>query len=150
MTGSCFFAMIAQFAPIPFPESRPVLGICGSLYFVLSGILQFVTTYIDKDAILLTTADTEGKHKNALLKQHGLRVRTNFPRFSEYYSVILEFATPKDVSIPHFVEETWSVGNFFDKEGHFYEAGIMEETRLLFGRLDAQKYTTTDTKKKTE
>jgi signal peptidase complex subunit 2 len=116
----------------------------------LSGILQFVTTYIDKDAILLTTADTEGKHKNALLKQHGLRVRTNFPRFSEYYSVILEFATPKDVSIPHFVEETWSVGNFFDKEGHFYEAGIMEETRLLFGRLDAQKYTTTDTKKKTE
>lgn len=167
--------MIAQFAPLPFPESRPVLGICGSLYFVLSGILQLITTYVDKDAILwtrpLAEATTQRKQQQPQQPKHkqqpqqqpqqhqdcGICVRSNFPRFSEFYTVTLELVPPKNKKVKKSdeqsassssspppptlaVSQTWSVGNFFDKEGYFYETGVMEETRRLIARLEAGKY----------
>ena len=154
MAASCVSAMIAQFAPLPFPASRPVLGVCGSLYFLLSGILQLLTTHVDRDAILWTRPrEKDDTHKHALLTQFGVCVRSNFPRFSEYYTVRLEIVQ-KDAagkmldgkSLPA-VSQTWSVGNFFDKEGYFYEAGVMEETRRLFARLEAGKYDAKDSSK---
>ncbi|KAL7570008.1 hypothetical protein ACA910_021949 [Epithemia clementina (nom. ined.)] len=186
MFVSCAFAMTAQFAPIPFPESRPVLGVCGTLYFVLSGILQFITTFIDKDMILLTNplpkptsvkdesnsnppkksgsnkADTNTNSSttiNPLLYEYGLRVRSNFPRFSEFYTMILEFRIPKDDPLHSSIEEksvkaVWSVGKFFDKEGYFDEVGLSNEVTKLFKRLEAQDYNGKESdkasKKKTE
>jgi signal peptidase complex subunit 2 len=139
MAASCIFAMIAQFAPLPFPESRPVLGICGSLYFVLSGALQFITTYLDKDAIVWTTPCVTYKETAT-----PVCVRTNFPRFSEYYTVSIELVLKDDkgklVTQPPHVTQTWSVGQFFDKEGYFHEVGIMEECKKLMTRLEAGKY----------
>lgn len=139
MAASCVFAMIAQFAPLPFPESRPVLGICGSLYFVLSGALQFITTYLDKDAIVWTVPCVAYKSNDT-----AVCVRTNFPRFSEFYTVSIELvlkdAKGKLVPQPPHVSQTWSVGRFFDKEGYFHEAGIMEECKQLMTRLEAGKY----------
>lgn len=141
MTVACIFAMIAQFAPIPFPESRPVLGVCGTVYFLLSGVLQWITTFIDKDCILLTQAPASSAQTS------GWRVRTSLPRFSESYTVILE---PKDtnsttsasnsttVSKKGYAEETWSVGKFFDKEGYFDEVGLQQEMDKLVQRFLAQ------------
>lgn len=147
MAGACVFAMIAQFAPIPFPESRPILGVCGSLYFILSGILQFITTFIDKDAILLTKP--EEKHSSADMVKYGLRVRTSLPRFSEWFTVIVEFRKPKEEGPSPFCEQRWSVGQFFDKEGYFDEIGLMEEVDKVVKRFAAKKYdTATDEKKK--
>ena len=54
MFFSCVFAMVAQFFPIPFPASRPLLGVCCVGYFVLSTVLQYIITYIDKDTIIIT------------------------------------------------------------------------------------------------
>ena len=79
MFAACVFAMIAQFAPIPFPESRPVLGVCGSLYFLLSGVLQLITTFVDKDSILWTKpveATDPRVSKNADLTQYGWKIRS--------------------------------------------------------------------------
>jgi signal peptidase complex subunit 2 len=50
---SCVFALVAQFYPLPFPKSRPLLGACCAAYFILSTILQFMITYIDKDSIMI-------------------------------------------------------------------------------------------------
>jgi signal peptidase complex subunit 2 len=140
MALACGFAMVAQFAPIPFPESRVVLGMCGCMYFVLSGVLQFITTFIDKDAILLTKPNPESS--NPHLKKHGIRVRSNLPRFSEWYSVILEFSMPADqiAKDPPRVEQAWSVGQFFDKEGYFDEVGLTNEIDKLFERLESKQY----------
>lgn len=146
MTVACLFACVAQFAPIPFPESRPVLGVCCALYFILSGVLQLVTTFIDKDCILLTKSKDDSKNKS--LKEYGVRVRTNLPRFSEYYTLILEFQ--KMPNTPS-VEQKWSVGQFFDVDGMFDEVGLMEEVKKVFQRLDASKYDNDGSgKKKTE
>ena len=51
---SCVFAMVAQFYPIPFPDSRPLLGLCCASYFILSVVLQYVISYVDKDTIMIT------------------------------------------------------------------------------------------------
>ena len=140
MALACLFAMVAQFAPIPFPESRPLLGVCGCAYFFLSGVLQLIATFIDKDSILLTqplSPETEaGKKtstKNELLKKHGVRVRSSLPRFSEWYTVILEFKMEEGTT--PYSEQKWSVGKFFDKEGFFDEIGLMKEVPLHFSTM---------------
>ena len=135
MITACLFAMVAQFAPIPFPDSRPVLGICCCCYFILSGILQLITTFIDKDSILLTKPLESTKNKD--LKTNGVRVRSQFPRFSEWYTVILEYQGVDDSPL---VEQKWSVGQFFDKEGFFDEIGLQKEVEALYFRLEQGKY----------
>jgi signal peptidase complex subunit 2 len=135
MSVSCLFAVVAQFAPIPFPDSRPVLGICCCAYFILSGILQFITSYIDQDAILVTTPVTASTNKN--LQQYGVRVRSSFPRFSEWYTVILEFQGMENSPM---VEQKWSVGKFFDVEGMFDEVGVKQEIEALYTRLEKGQY----------
>lgn len=72
MLLACFFALIAQFTPEPFPESRLTLGVCVSLYFICSGLLQFVTTFIEKDIVFM--------------EYHGdFEVRTDLKRFESDY-----------------------------------------------------------------
>ena len=48
MTVSCMFACIAQFYPLPFPDSRLLLAVCVVVYFGLSGVLQYFTWFTDK------------------------------------------------------------------------------------------------------
>jgi signal peptidase complex subunit 2 len=157
MTAACAFAMVAQFAPIPFPESRIVLGLCCCCYFLLSGILQLITTFVDVDSILITKPfkkdGTNGNDKtkssqvkNKDLFQCGVRVRSQFPRFSEWYTVILEFQGRENSP---YVEQKWSVGQFFDKEGMFDEVGLQMEIDKLFQRLSEGDYNKdADSKKK--
>jgi signal peptidase complex subunit 2 len=99
MFVACVCALIAQFAPLPFPDCRPILGLCGALYFVLSGLLQGLATFIDKDTILWSSPVVPSKENtskenktvvNPDLYTHGVRVRSSLPRFSEWFTVTLE------------------------------------------------------------
>jgi len=153
MTVACAFAMVAQFAPLSFPESRPVLGACCAAYFVLSGALQLITTFLDKDCILITkvmkkdqSTDGGGMKKNPRMLTHGLRIRTSLPRFSEFYTVRIEFQGMEDSP---FVKKTSSVGKFFDVEGMFDEYGLENEVEQLYkrftsGRFDQQQHIKTE------
>lgn len=155
MTLACAFAMVAQFAPIPFPDSRIVLGGCCCCYFILSGILQLITTFVDVDSILITKplskdgpngcGPEENKTKPAQVKnqdlfQYGVRVRSHFPRFSEFYTVILEFQNYNKSSSTPCVSQEWSVGQFFDTEGMFDEIGLQMEVDKLYHRLEIGDY----------
>uniref|UniRef100_A0A7R9Z7Z3 Signal peptidase complex subunit 2 n=1 Tax=Pseudictyota dubia TaxID=2749911 RepID=A0A7R9Z7Z3_9STRA len=142
MALACTFAMVAQFAPLPFPDSRPVLGGCCAAYFVLSGFLQLVTTFWDKDCIMVTKAVEKAKNqKNSDMEKYGLRIRTSLPRFSEFYTVIIEFQKKYgDGENRPYVKETWSVGQFFDVEGMFDEYGLENEIEELYERFEAGKF----------
>jgi signal peptidase complex subunit 2 len=152
---ACACAMIAQFAPIPFPESRVVLGLCGSIYFILSGVLQFITSFIDKDSILLTkpiAADDARTKQNPKMAKYGLKVRSGLPRFSEWYTVIIEFEKVKNIdsaASSDQVKQKWSVGQFFDKEGYFDEVGLSKEIDNLVERFEACQYNSLNDKTKT-
>ena len=53
---ACVAAMIAQFFPVPFPENRVILGICCGSYFIMSCVLQFIVTFVDRDTIAITNS----------------------------------------------------------------------------------------------
>jgi signal peptidase complex subunit 2 len=46
------------------------------------------------------------------------------------------------------VQEKWSVGQFFDKEGMFDEIGLQLEVEKLFARLEDGKYDKSEASKK--
>jgi signal peptidase complex subunit 2 len=161
MFVSCLCAAAAQFVPIPFPESRPVLGACCAAYFVLSGTLQLLTTLVDRDTVLWTlpvaavaAADGgSGGAKNRDMSKYGLRVYSSLPRFSEWYTVGIQFHLPgkeakEGKKKASFVEQTWSLGQFFDKEGYFDEAGLTEQIDKLYNRFCDGKYDTVSQKDK--
>jgi len=81
-------------------------------------------------------------------------LRSSLPRFSEWYTVTIEFQTPKkegDNTKPlRFVQQQWSVGQFFDKEGYFDEVGLTMEIEKLFDRFDQGKYDSAGDKAKKE
>lgn len=137
MTAACLFAMVAQFSPIPFPSSRPLLGVCCCVYFMLSGLLQLITTFVDKDCILLTKAVEKPPPKNSNMGKYGLRIRSDLQRFSEFYTVIIEFQGLPDSPS---VEQKWSVGKFFDVEGMFDEIGLMMAVESLYKRFEAGNF----------
>ncbi|KAL7433182.1 hypothetical protein ACHAXH_004450 [Discostella pseudostelligera] len=146
MALACAFAAVAQFGlAADFPKNRLWLGVCCASYFCISGILQLIMTFIDKDCIMMTKPlrDPEAiklvkSGGNQLMNKYGIRVRSQFPRFSEYYTVILEFQGKDPPS--EFVKQTWSVGNFFDVDGLFDEEGLMLEVEKLYRRFEAGKF----------
>mmetsp|Transcript_6220 Transcript_6220/g.15482 ORF Transcript_6220/g.15482 Transcript_6220/m.15482 type:complete len:250 (-) Transcript_6220:171-920(-) len=145
MACACGFAAVAQFGlATDFPKNRILLGMCCASYFAISGILQLIMTFIDKDCIMLTKPLSDPaaiklvkNGGNKQMDKYGIRVRSQFPRFSEFYTVILEFhGKPSS----EFVKETWSVGQFFDVDGFFDEEGLMLEVEELYRRFEAGKY----------
>lgn len=77
---SCVFAMVAQFFPIPFPASRPLLAVCCASYFIISTVLQYFVTFVDKDTILFTKAKEvtcdvfDSKLANAAIPHYDLSI----------------------------------------------------------------------------
>lgn len=151
MALACAFASTAQFGlASDFPKNRMLLGVCCAAYFCISGILQLIMTFVDKDCIMLTKPLSDEKAiklvkagGNKHMDKYGIRVRSQFPRFSEFYTVILEFQgkdAPSD-----FVKQTWSVGQFFDVDGFFDEEGLMLEVEKLYRRFEAGKFDKPDT-----
>jgi signal peptidase complex subunit 2 len=143
MFTACCFAAVAQFGlktEFPNDSNRWLLGLCCAVYFCISGILQLIMTFVDKDCILITMPlKDEGMIKlvrgsgNKEMDKYGIRVRTQFPRFSEFYTVILEFEGKEN---SEFVKATWSVGKFFDVDGFFDEEGMAIEIEELFQRFE--------------
>eukprot|EP00629_Pelagomonadales_sp_RCC1024_P012780 CAMPEP_0119271282 /NCGR_PEP_ID=MMETSP1329-20130426/7935_1 /TAXON_ID=114041 /ORGANISM="Genus nov. species nov., Strain RCC1024" /LENGTH=188 /DNA_ID=CAMNT_0007271327 /DNA_START=144 /DNA_END=706 /DNA_ORIENTATION=- len=123
MVVACLFACAAQFAPIPFPKVRPVLGVCCSGYFIFSGVHQLVVKYIERDIIVVTKP-----HKGA---KHGLRVRTDFPKFQDLFTVIVEHDAPDSKGL----EEQHCVGKFFDTGGYFYEQGVIDTVQKMVAKF---------------
>lgn len=146
MALACSFAAVAQFGlATDFPKNRILLGVCCASYFCISGILQLIMTFIDKDCIMTIKplSDPEAiklvkKGGNKYFDKYGIRVRSQFPRFSEFYTVILEFHGKNPPS--EYVKQTWSVGQFFDVNGYFDEEGLILEVEKLYRRFEAGKF----------
>ena len=54
MVLACGFALTAQFYPLPFPDSRLLLGCCVGSYAFISALLQYFVSFVDKDTIAIT------------------------------------------------------------------------------------------------
>jgi len=108
---SCLLALVAQFFPAPFPDNYYVLVVCCSLYFLCSGILQFIAMTFEQNIILQATSS----------ETHGLRssiqIRSKLPRYESDYTLSIGVRGTDQ----HRVSFTKSVGAFFDSTGVFVE-----------------------------
>lgn len=138
MFVSCLFAMIAQFYPIPFPESRPLLGVCCAGYFILSGVLQFIITVIDVDLVATTLAK---KTKDAN-KFPPLMIRTRFEKYQEWLYVIIHYASDKNDEKVNDKISTGKmyVGKYFTEEGEFLENIYHRDLITHIKRFEEGKY----------
>lgn len=133
---SCVCAMAAQFAPIPFPESRPLLAVCCGGYFAISSVLQIIVSFVDKDMILYTKPQKQGGF------EHAMCVRTDFPRFQEHFSLTVEFKNkPTGVSIDlrRTVGKMY-VGKYFTAVGEFDEDAFVADVQKHVQRFVDGKY----------
>lgn len=127
MFVACVFAMIAQFYPMPFPQSRPLLGVCCFSYALLSGILQYIVTFVDKDTILLTSG------RNG--QPEELRIRATFPKYQEYYTLTIQ---PKDDPSRATIGKMY-VGKYFTERGEFDEKGFSLDVQKHLKRYEQGK-----------
>mmetsp|Transcript_36059 Transcript_36059/g.71767 ORF Transcript_36059/g.71767 Transcript_36059/m.71767 type:complete len:206 (+) Transcript_36059:81-698(+) len=126
---SCVFAMVAQFYPLPFPTSRPLLAVCCAAYFVISTVLQYFVTFVDKDTILFT------KPKEGFA--YEMEIRTSFPRFQEYFTLIAQFKGKPDG--PKTTAKMY-VGRYFTEKGEFDEDAFISDVRRHVQKFVEQKY----------
>ena len=116
MVVSCAFAAAGHFVGT-FPDNRIFLGCMCVAYFVGSGVLQFIMTFIDKDYIYIS------KPKEDLAKGGVvLGIRSDMKRFDEHYELKFEKQDEK-VKRPEserLIESSKkSIGNYFDYDGYF-------------------------------
>lgn len=121
MSIACLFAMTAQFYPMPFPQSRPLLGVCCSGYFIFSGLLQLTVKFIERDCVIIAKPTDQGRRP--------VRISTTFPRYQSDYTIKLQYDDAKDGDeggkAPS-TEEAHCVGKFFDADGYLWEQGVMD------------------------
>jgi signal peptidase complex subunit 2 len=113
---------------MPFPQSRPLLGICCFSYALLSAILQYIVSFIDKDTILLT------KSRNG--QPEELRIRASFPKYQEYYTLIIQYK--EDTSKA--TTGKMYVGKYFTSRGEFDEVGFSLDVQKHLQRFGQGKF----------
>jgi len=105
----CSLALLSHYAPIPFPHNIPLLIGCAILYFMCSGILQYMATYIERD-IILTTEQHLGK---ALVLHSNIELAANLQNVT-YHLELCDAKTEKGTKLE------MSVVDYFDRTGKFY------------------------------
>ena len=121
MFFACAAALIAQFYPMPFPDSRGLIFVCCAVYFIISFILQVLQSFVDKDCILILHPKKDVTSKQTI-------VRSNFARFQEYFELILE---AEDSSSTSCTTAKMYVGKYFTEAGEFDEV-CKKQTNILF------------------
>jgi signal peptidase complex subunit 2 len=52
----CILGAISHYSPPPYPQNVPILIGCVVSYYIISGIMQYMQSYVEKDIILWTKA----------------------------------------------------------------------------------------------
>ena len=115
MVACCAFAAAGHFVGT-FPENRVFLGFMCAAYFLGSGVLQIIMTFVDKDYIYVSKPRTD------IAKGITLGIRTEMKRFDEHYELKFEKQDER-VKLPEserLIEASKkSIGNYFDYDGNF-------------------------------
>ena len=129
-------SLISHIYPATFPKNWWVLLACCAFYFICSGVLQLLLSFVEIESILLVKPKKDADGKMRL----GFNVSAHFPRFQEMYTIGLpplprgslglawaEKFKPQNPELPvepsanGFGQRRWSVSEFFDEDGFFHE-----------------------------
>lgn len=135
-------ALASHVYPKPFPHNWWVLLGCCAWYFAMSGVLQFLLSYVELEAFL--------QLKPRAAQTAGLNIASSLPRFSDRYSLAISplphgslsmWSAPKFRHVPGGADGVYaaeeSVTRFFDEDGVFVEAPFADWVKQLVKAYEA-------------
>lgn len=152
--GSVAASVVSHVYPAPFPKNWWVLLGCCLWYFIGSGLLQLLLSFVELESIVLLRYKDKERRGN---RAAGINVTSHFPRYDHVYtlgitplpsgSLALFSApkfklnpTPKGEELPQadYAQIHWSVAEFFDEEGVFFEDKCMDMTRQFLDNYERE------------
>jgi hypothetical protein len=125
----CILAVYTHFAPIPFPDTVPLMIAFVIIYGAISSMLQLLEWFVTKDIIFKSTPATAQTPSRA---KHYYILRSNLPRYSDKYSVSLEKIKDDGSS-----EKVLSIEDSVSK--WFYQSGVFSPGEFKKSLLEAIK-----------
>jgi len=106
------------------PSNNTILLICCvSYFFLFTGVLQYISFFIERDTILFTLPKSLGK------KTVSVQVSSNMPRFYYHYSLSIRPSDQRNKNISQ--EITKPVGSWFSSDGVFHEEIFINDLKSL-------------------
>jgi len=146
-------SLLSHVYPAPFPRNWWCLLFCCAFYFIMSGVLQLLLTFVELESIILLKQDSRSAERTPARTVKGLNISSAFPRFQEKYTLAitpipgcgrgvmaLARAPPFRPDLPngneslYCLQQTWSVENYFDEDGIFAEESFVESVKDFLHR----------------
>ncbi|XP_055376305.1 signal peptidase complex subunit 2 [Condylostylus longicornis] len=135
--GICAFAVTVALIALgwdhqnPFPESKPVLVMCVTTYFILMGILTIYTTFGEKGifAIAIQT-DPDGKTTRTW------QASSDMKKYDDKYTLVLTVQDSKSIRE---ATTTKSCASFIDSNGVILSNLVANELNRLYNSLTIEK-----------
>lgn len=145
-------SVVSHVYPAAFPKNWHVLLLCCLWYFIGSGILQLLLSFVELESIVLLRYKEKRDRR-----PYGLNVSTHFPRYQDVFTLgvtPLPSGSLGLVSAPKFKPEQpeegeplasddhtqvhWSVAELFDERGVFYEEKCMDMARAFLRKYHSE------------
>jgi len=119
---SCVLAALSHFWPTPFPANKPLLICCVALYIILSFVLQYITSHIEKDFIWfsLRTSVFEGA-------KTAVEVATSLGKYQDTFTMSIARRGKPNTK----VEKKENVAHYFHSDGFFAQQKFENQVKQL-------------------
>jgi len=118
----------------PFPQSRPVLLLCVSAYFVMMGVLTVYTAYMEKGIFTVAVQ----KDAAGIDRDVAWEASSYMKRFDDIYTLSISALKEKS-GTPKVAQFEKSVANFFDTEGNLLYDLLEPEVLKLHSNIVSGK-----------
>jgi len=137
---SCLIAVLSHFYPLPFPTNKLLLIFCCVSYFILSGVLQYIASFNEKDNFVFTHPKQVQQGNNP----SALKASSIFPKYQDIYTLcIIQISLP-DIKLAtkqnkgdNILEK--SITSYFDESGYFAENLFSNDVRQTIKNVEKSK-----------
>jgi len=140
---SCLIAILSHFYPLPFPTNKLLLIFCCVSYFILSGVLQYIASFKEKDNFVFTHPKQVQQGKEWITLS-ALKASSIFPKYQDIYTLcIIQISLPdiklvtKQNKTDNILEK--SITSYFDENGYFAEHLFSNDVRQTIKNIEKGK-----------
>jgi hypothetical protein len=149
---------LSHLAPIPFPESVPLIIACIAIYYACCGVLLYISRIVEADSFLEVTfipqssrdssasGAAEGKAKVSAAQSRAaegktVRFTASVDRFDPHYKIRAQIVKPSKVpllastALGKPIEKTFFFGDFFSERGLVYPPALKAEVSKILKEL---------------
>ena len=146
MISAVASAVLAHYYPTPFPHNWKLLLACVIYYFAVSSVLQIIASYAKWEMLLQLYDERPGGIGMRVASHLDVEAETftvgvsPLPRGSLFALVTRRWTPNAELKEhekwPAHYERTWSIAQFFDEEGYFYEGEAFDAMCAFWHAFD--------------